>query len=152
MLKIWTVLIAAAALLAAGCASTPQASRERDAEAKEFHTHPNAGTVYVYRSAHDRLRDSSVLYLDGRIIGETLPGGYFRVDTTPGRHLLHGIGVDTGRITVETRPGELYFVELRVIEGQSHLRAVPERVGRERIAKCCALLESWAPGQRPLLK
>ena len=151
MLKIWIALVAAA-LLAAGCTSTPQASRERDAEAKQFQTHPNAGTVYVYRSEHDRLQDLSVLYLDGRLIGETLPGAYFRVDTMPGRHVLHGVGIDTGRMTLETRTGELYFVELRVIEGQSHFRAVPERVGRERIAKCCALLESWAPGQRPLLK
>ena len=152
MLKIWIAIIAAAVLFAAGCTSTPQASRERDAEAKEFHTHPNAGTVYVYRSEHDRLQDLSVLYIDGRLIGETLPGAYFRVDTMPGRHVLHGVGIDTGRMTLETRTGELYFVELRVIEGQSHFRAVPERVGRERIANCCALLESWSPGQRPLLK
>lgn len=152
MLKICTALIAAAALFAAGCTSTPQASRERDAEAKAFHTHPNAGTVYVYRSEHDRLQDLSVLYIDGRLIGETLPGAYFRVDTMPGRHVLHGVGIDTGRLTLETRTSELYFVELRVIEGQSHFRAVPERVGRERVAKCCALLESWTPGQRPLLK
>lgn len=146
------LLLIAALLLAAACASTPQASRERDAEAKTFQTHPNAGTIYVYRAEHDRLEDLSVLYVDGRLIGETLPGSYFRIDTTPGRHVLHGVGADNGKIALETRTGQLYFVELRVLEGQSQFRAVPEQVGRNRVASCCALLESWAPGQRPLLR
>src|SRR5688572_6326275 len=126
MLRIWTGLLFAATLLAAGCASTPQASPQRDAEAKAFSTHPDSGTIYVYRSEHDRLEDDTVLYIDGRIVGQTLPGAYFRVDTVPGRHVLHGIGVDTGKIIVNTRPGQLYFVELNVIEGQSHFRLMPE--------------------------
>jgi hypothetical protein len=145
-------LLIAAALLVAGCASTPQASRERDADAKQFETHPASAAVYVYRSEHDRLADAAVLYLDGRLIGDTLPGAYFRVDAQPGRRVLHGIGADQGRIAFDARPGQLYFIEMDVIEGQSRFRIVPERVGRERIAKCCAMLERWAPGQRPLLR
>jgi hypothetical protein len=145
-------LFAAAALLAAGCASTPQASRERDAEAKQFQAHPGTAAVYVYRSEHDRLADASVLYLDGRIVGDTLPGAYFRIDAQPGRRVLHGVGADMGRITLDARPGRLYFIEMHVLEGQSRFRVVPEPVGRERLAKCCAMLESWAPGQRPLLR
>lgn len=150
--RIFTGFVAIVALLVAGCASSPQASRERDTEAKEFRSHPGAGTIYVYRSEHDRLEDLSVLYVDGRLIGETLPGAYFRIDTTPGRRVLHGVGPDTGKLALETRPGQLLFVELHVIQGQSHFRAVPEPVGRQRIAKCCAMLETWAPGQRPLLR
>ena len=152
MLKVWTCVLAVFTLLAAGCASTPQASRERDAEAKQFGTHPNASTIYVYRSEFDRLEDLQVLYIDERLVGETLPGTYFRIDTTPGRHVLHGIASDQGRIAPETRPGQLYFVELSVVEGQSQFRLVSEETGRQRILKCCALLENWAPGQRPLLK
>src|ERR687895_566372 len=105
------------ALLVAGCASTPQASRERDAEAKEFRTHPNASTIYVYRSPFDKLEELTVLYIDGRLIGETLPGAYFRIDTTPGKHLLHGVAFDSGRFALETRAGELYFVEINVTAG-----------------------------------
>ena len=44
------VALAAAVLFLAACTSTPQASRERDSLAKEFLTHPNAATLYVYRS------------------------------------------------------------------------------------------------------
>ena len=139
-------------LLVAGCASTPQTSHEQDTDAKQFGTHPNAGTIYVYRTEFDHLEDQTVLYANGRLIGATLPGTYFRLDLPPGRHLLHGIAADTGRITLDTRIGELYFVELTVVEAQSNFRLVSDEVGRSRIVKCCALLENWAPGQRPLLR
>lgn len=152
MLRLWIGALALVTLLFAGCASTPQAPRDSDAEAKQFGTHPGFSTLYVYRSRFDRLEDPTVVYLDERIIGQTLPGAYFRIDTVPGRHVLAGIGPDAGRITVETRPGVLYFVELTVVEGQSHFGLVPDEVGRKTILGCCALLENWAPGQRPLLK
>ena len=44
----WTCA-AAAALGIVACASVPEASVERDAEAKQFYTHPNSATIYVYR-------------------------------------------------------------------------------------------------------
>ncbi len=150
--ELISLVLAAFLLLLTACASTPQASRERDAEAKQFVTHPGSSTIYVYRSELDRLQDQTVLYLDERLIGSTLPGGYFRIDTVPGRHVLHGIAADTGRIAVDTRPGALYFVEMHVLDEHSYFRLVPEDVGRKRILQCCALLENWAPGQRPLLK
>ncbi len=145
------LLAAAVLLLLAACASTPQASPQRDAEVKEFAIHPRASTLYVYRSPLNRAEDS-VLYIDRRLIGATLPGGYFRIDVTPGAHTLHGNGIDLGELTVETRPGQLYFVELGVIAGHSHFRLVPEPLGRSAVTACCALLENWAPGQRPLLR
>ena len=148
---IWLVAL----LALAACTSTPEASRERDAEAKQFMTHPNAATIYVYRSGlnkHAQIYDDPVLYVDNRLIGNALPGGYFRVDTVPGRHLLHGIGSDAGRLTVDVRPGEIYFVRLDVVGGQSNFRLESESVGRKTVQACCALLENWAPGQRPLLR
>ena len=152
VLKTLTGILVVGALLVAGCTATPQASRERDAQAKEFRSHPNASTIYVYRNPFDHLEDLTVLYIDARLVGETLPGAYFRIDTTPGKHVLHGVGIDSGRIALETRAGTLYFVELSVAAGLSTFREVPESIGRKRIAECCALLENWAPGQRPLLK
>jgi hypothetical protein len=152
VLKTLTGILVVAALLLAGCTSTPQASRERDAQAKEFVSHPNASTIYVYRNPFDQLEDLTVLYIDERLVGETLPGAYFRIDTTPGKHVLHGVGIDSGRIALETRAGTLYFVELSVAARVSTFREVPEALGRKRIVECCALLENWAPGQRPLLK
>jgi hypothetical protein len=152
MLRIWFGALAILALLVAGCASTPQASPERDSQARQFPTHPGASTIYLYRNEFDYHEDQAVLYIDGRLIGATLPGAYFRIDTVPAPHLLHGMGVDVGKLEVETRAGELYFVELSVSGGHSHFRLVPEEVGRRRILQCCVLLENWAPGQRPLLR
>ncbi len=140
-------LLVAGLLLIAGCASTPEASPQQDAVAKEFLTHPNAATVYVYRSEFNHYERDSVLYVDGRLIGSTLPGAYFRLDVTPGRHVLHGTGIDIGQIALNTRPGEVYFVSLNVNGGHSQFRAVPDQVGREQVRSCCALLENWAPGQ-----
>jgi uncharacterized protein DUF2846 len=142
----------AAVLGIAGCASTPQASRERDADAKEFATQPGASTLYIYRNDFSSLGQNSNLWVDGRLIGATLPRAYFRVNVRPGKHLLNGDGPDTGSLSLETRAGELYFVSLSMINGISYFARVKPEVGRETILACCALLENWAPGQRPLLR
>ncbi|MGZ5142671.1 MAG: hypothetical protein ACXWCP_03805 [Burkholderiales bacterium] len=152
MPKIWSGVLALMALLVGACASTPEAPSDRDAEAKQFLTHPNASTIYVYRIDVEPSDDQVVLYIDSRLIGETLPRTYFRIDAVPGRHVLHGTAVDSGRLELETRAGALYFVELSVAAGQSNFRLVPEEIGRKRILECCTLLENWAPGQRPFLK
>jgi hypothetical protein len=147
----WLAAIAGALLLAA-CASTPQASHEADRQAKAFQTHPNASTIYVYRSEFDSLDEHSVLYMDGRLIGATVPGTFFRIDAVPGRHVLHGTGVDNGEMTVDTMAGELYFVSLKVIGSHSNFEAVPDSAGKKHVRACCAMLENWSPGQRPLLR
>lgn len=139
-------------LLLVGCASTPQASRERDAEAKEFRTHPATGALFVYRPDTFSVEEDSVLYVDDRLIGATLPGTFFRVDVRPGKRLLRGIGQDAGRIEIGVRPGEIYFVSLRVDGGNSLFALKDAEAGRRELLACCRLLENWAPGQRPLLR
>jgi hypothetical protein len=139
-------------VLLSGCASTPQATRERDAEAKEFVTHPATAAIYVYRSPLDQPGADTVLYVDHRLIGSTLPGGFFRVDVNPGKRRLYGIAHDQGALEIEVRPGEIYFAELTVLDGTSHYVARPAAIGRAELLDCCVLLENWAPGQRPLLR
>ena len=145
-------LCAALPLIVASCASTPQASPEQDAAAKQFVSHPAAATIYVYRSEFNHLERDSVLYIDGRLVGQTLPGAFFRIDTVPGRHVLHGIGADVGLLSMNVRPGQVYFVSADVIAGHTRFQLVPDRLAKERVTACCALLENWAPGQRPLLR
>ena len=151
--KLFTLLVAAIMLgLGAGCASTPQASPAEDSAAKQFLTHPNASTIYVYRSQFNHLDTDTVLYVDGRLIGATRPGTYFRLDVNPGRHVLHGNGIDLGEYKLDTRPGLVYFVSLTVTAGRSQYRLVSDRVGQQDVVACCALLENWWPGQRPFLR
>jgi hypothetical protein len=138
--------------LLAGCASTPQATRERDAEAKEFVTHPATAAIYVYRSPLDQPGSDTVLYVDHRLIGSILRGGYFRVDVNPGKRRLRGIAHDQGVLDIEVRPGGIYFIALAVLDGTSRYVARPAAIGRVELLDCCVLLENWAPGQRPLLR
>ena len=151
--KLQLLAVFAASMLAlGGCTSTPEAPADRDAVAKEFNTHPGASTIYVYRSQFNNLDFDSVLYLNGRMIGSTVPGTYFRLDATPGHNVLHGTGIDLGQIALDTRPGQLYFVSVDILGGHSHFEVVPDDVAKQRIASCCVLLENWAPGQRPFVR
>ena len=136
----------------AGCASTPQATVARDAEAKQFIARPDTATFYIYRPDRSPAGVDSVLYLDGRLIGATLPATDFRVDLRPGTHLLRGYGHDNGSLRVEARPGEPVFVALTVMDGDSRFTRVDAETGKRDILRCCALMENWTPGQRPLLR
>ena len=151
---MWRGLLLSILLVLGGCASVPQASRERDAEAKEYITHPNAATLYVFRNDFpvDMEMHDTVLYVDGRIIGATLPGTYFRIDVRTGTRLLHGYAYDQGRLKLDTLSGEIYFVSLNVLNGTSLFKRVSPEAGKRDIARCCVLLENWTPGQRPLLR
>ncbi len=148
-----SIALAAAALALGGCASTPEAAPERDTEAKRFISHPGAATLYVYRADFSSLDgDDPVLYVDNRLIGATLSGTFFRIDVRPGAHVLRGYAHDNGSLRMEIRSGELYFVSLNVISGQSQFGRVESETGRRELVRCCVLLENWAPGQRPLLR
>ena len=141
-------------LAVAGCASVPQASPERDAAAKQFRTQPGAATIYVYRPDFGTSGgvDTTVLRVDGRLIGDTLPRTYFRLDLRPGRHLMSVDAPDNASLVIDTSPGELYFVALTMTGGSSQFSQTTPAEGRRAIQACCALMENWAPGQRPLLR
>jgi hypothetical protein len=141
-----------AGLLAAGCVFTPEASQQQDTLAKEFVTHPHAATIYVYRSRFNHQDADSMLYLDGRMIGGTQPGTYFRIDTTPGVHTLHGTGSDVGQLMLDMRGGQLYFVSVEMVGGHSVFRRVSEDLGREHVRACCVLLETLIPMRPFVLK
>lgn len=149
-IKILGLLILLAAL--GGCASTPQASSQRDSDAKEFRSQPATSTIYVYRTDIKPEEAETDLYIDGRLIGATLQRSYFRVYVSPGVHRLNGMGYDHGSLAIETRPDQIYFVELSVIGGTSYFSVVAPNIAQPRLIACCGLLENWAPGQRPLLR
>lgn len=142
-------------LALAGCASTPQATAERDAEAKRFMARLDAATIYVYRddfASGEPATDDTVLYVDGRLLGATLPQTFFRFDVRAGEHLLHGFAYDQGSLKVDTRSGEIYFVSLQTTGGTSRFALVKPESGKRDILRCCALMENWAPDQRPFLR
>jgi len=136
-----------------GCASTPQASRGGDAEAKRFMSEPGFAALYVFRPDFPGgVMEDTVLHVDDRLIGQTLPGTFFRVDVQPGARVVRASAAGATEITIDTRPGELYFVQLNVSDAGSRLALVEPAKAQAIILKCCALMQNWAPGQRPLLQ
>ncbi len=145
-----TAIVLALALLS-GCASTPEASVTSDADAKRFDTAPNAAIVYIYRPIGGG-RGVSTIWLDGRLVGESLPQSFFRVAARPGRNLITVSGNDPGRLEFDTKADGIYFVEARVegetqSEATSRFRLVPPETGQPAIVGCCRMLETWRPGQ-----
>lgn len=152
-LRVGLSLLAILLLTLGGCASTPQASRERDAEAKGFSSHPGFAAIYVFRpDVLTAEMDDSTLYVDERTIGATLPGSFFRIDVQPGPHVVSSGAAGSTQLKVDTRPDQIYFVQLNVMSGNSRLALVEPEAAQRAIRKCCALMENWAPGQRPLLR
>ena len=144
----WLVLL----LALGGCASTPQATPARDAEAKRFLSQPGFAGIYVFRPDFKAdMMEDTVLHVDDRLIGQTLPGTFFRVDVQPGAHVVRSSAAGASQIKIDARADELYFVELNVSGGNSRLSMANPAVAQRTIRQCCALMESWAPGQRPLL-
>ena len=150
ILRVTAIPALLLALLGGGCATTPEASRASDADAKRFDPVPRAAIVYLYRA--DIRGGVATVWVDNRLVGQAVSRAYFRVPVRPGRNIITVAGHDTGRIEINTREEGVYFVEMQVLgESESDsttiFRSVPAQAGQETIARCCTLLETWRPGQ-----
>ncbi len=147
----WLYFALLATLLCGACAATPEASPVDDATAKRFEPAHNASILYLYRS-DGPSNGVSTIWVDGRLIGQSVPFTYFRTATRPGRHTISASGHDHGRLHIETRANEVYFVSMNVLgESEGDSTTIFSQVASEpaeaAILKCCTLLESWRPGQ-----
>lgn len=150
-LRVTPALVLLLALLGA-CASTPQAPPQTDAEAKRFESAPRAAIIYLYRADTPGGSGTPTIWIDGRIVGQTLPATYFRVPVRPGRNRISAYAGDQGRLEIETRAGGIYFVSMRVAgtdetASNTLFREVALEAGKAEIVRCCTMLEAWRPGQ-----
>ena len=134
--------------LLTGCASTPLASLEADREAKRFDSAPNAAMIYVYRPKGYGGHGVSTIWINDRLVGQTLPETFYRVPVRPGRARINVSGHDPGRLEFDTEAGGVYYVEAQVAgEAQSEsntvFRRVAPEIGQPAIQSCCRLLETW---------
>jgi hypothetical protein len=151
-MKIPSVIAMLPLMVLLGCAATPEASPDRDAAAKQFEAASRAAVIYLYRADSPGSKGVSTVWVDGRLVGQTLPATYFRVIARPGRNSIHATGPDAGRLEIETRPDNVYFVAMNVLgedEGSATtvFRSVAPEAGQAAIQRCCSLLETWRPGQ-----
>ena len=149
---LYTVI---AALLCAACAATPEATPERDAEAKRFEAASRSAVIYLYRGDFSSPGVTTIT-VDGRLVGQSLPRTYFRVIAWPGRNRIQATGADAGRLEIQTDDGGVYFVSMHVLgETESSsttiFRSATPVAGKAAIQRCCTLLETWRPGQPRLM-
>ena len=143
-------------LLCSACASTPESTAERDAWAKEFEPLTRDSVIYVYRPDPAGTIAVTELYVDGRLIGSSLPETYFRISVLPGRHLVETFAGHGPPIEVETRGNDVIFLELQnysSTDGTPNMRfrRVSPEAGKKAILACCARLETLQRGQQRLL-
>lgn len=144
------VLALACIALLSACASTPEANRERDEEAKRFEPVTRDSVVYVYRPDRGTGAAETTLWANGRLVGISLPLTFFRVIVLPGRTVLHTSGSDSGRIVIDTRGNDVTYVEMQTFDDQSPVtsfKVMPDEDAQSAIRGCCTMLEVWRPGQ-----
>ena len=92
-------------LMLQGCAATGPRPSELPAAANAVP--PGYGRLVFYRAAG--FAGSAVqpdIKVDGQVVGQSRPGGFFHVDVGPGRHVVEVSTETTSRLEIETRAGQ----------------------------------------------
>ena len=146
------VLLCLCALLAA-CVATPQGPSVQNATDERFEPVPGQAVLYIYRLGLNN--NVLVIQANGRTLGESLPGTYFRVVAPPGEQIVQGVDSDQGKIQLSVPAGGIGYVRNDPYGGlsemQSRFTIIPAGVAQKEILGCCSLLDNYAPGQRRLL-
>jgi hypothetical protein len=124
-----------------GCASTSEAPPAADSEAKRFESASRVAIIYLYRGDTPGSSATPTIWVDDRIVGQTLPATYFRIAVRPGRNRIAAFAPDQGRLEIETRESGVFFVAMQVggdveTPGNTIFRSVPPDVGKAAIMRC----------------
>jgi hypothetical protein len=75
---------------------------------------------------------------------KTYPGTYYRWEVPPGKHLIETGFYDTGRLTLEVKAGNIYYVQQRVLSimgnPSSTFELVGEAQGRTTVLRAVLLV------------
>ena|SRR6478672_7670816 len=114
------------ALALTGCAS---GVKHKDMASAIPALKADSGRVYFFRSASivGAAMQPSIL-LDGTVVGESKPGGFFFVDATAGNHQVSTSTEVEKKVTFTLAPGETKYVKTSIGLGVLVGRIVPELV------------------------
>ena len=133
---MWRMLLAP--LLIAGCAQLPPTPE--DIQAKRFESVPGKSVIYVARQRVD-CDLPQTLTLDVRSTITTYRGTYYRWEVEPGTHRVENFASMTGSVTLNTAPGQIYYVQHTVLADRqdgvvimSSLKQVSDEAGRHLVS------------------
>lgn len=124
----------AAAIVLTGCAATGPKFAQQEAATPKLAA--EQGRVYFYRV--DSFVGGAVrpsIKLDGAVVGDSTPGGYFYVDAGAGKHEASTSTEATNKVTFVLDKGETKYVRTKVQMGLLVGHAVPELVSADEAQK-----------------
>jgi hypothetical protein len=104
----WGRLLAVLALLQ-GCAATGPEGIDRAGRLNEVP--PGYGRIVFYRS--DSILGAAIqpdTRLDGQVVGQSRPGGFFYVDASPGKHTASASTETTSTLDIAVVAGQTHYV------------------------------------------
>lgn len=135
MRKLILIAIAAAGLV--GCASVPMGDAQADATAKKFAPQSNKAGIYIYRNESIGGTVAMDVEVDGKPIGQTAAKTYLYTQVAPGRHTITSKAENTDSLTIDTKPGMLYYVwqevKMGVLYARNKLQLVDAATGQKGV-------------------
>lgn len=122
-------LITSAALLT-GCAASGPTHKSMSASIPALKA--DQGRVFFYRN--NSMLGAAVqpaIKLDGAVVGESKPGGFFYVDTNTGSHQAMTSTEATNKVSFVLDKGEVKYVRTKIQMGLLVGHAVPELVSAD---------------------
>ena len=123
-IKLFVVCIAVALV---GCAAS--GVKQKDMASSIPTVSADSGRIFFFRSsgfAGGAVQPS--IKLDGVIVGDSKPGGFFYVDTAPGKHEVSTSTEAENKLTFVLEKGEVKYVKTSVSMGLFVGRVVPTLV------------------------
>ena len=136
----YTILLLAA--LITSCASVPMATDQEDQRLKQFpDPENNHSGIYIYRDSFVGQALKKSVYLNGKLIGETVNEVYFYKQVPAGKQFLSTESeFSENDLVIKTEPGKNYFIrqiiKFGVFVGGAKLELVPEDLGKANIQSC----------------
>jgi hypothetical protein len=142
-------MLVLAGLSAAGCATVPMASAVDNARMKQWQPSAGSSLIYLYRSEVIGYAIHMDVDLDGRNWGSTVAKSFMVWEVPPGRHMLVSHAENDSVLTIDTYPGQRYFVwqevKMGLLSARSQLQLVPDVTGLTGIGECSLVLMPLPP-------
>ncbi len=133
-MKFFASALIASAILLTGCAASGPTHQSMEASIPALKA--DMGRVYFYRpNSMVGAAVQPAIKLDGAVVGESKPGGFFYVDTTTGSHEAATSTEATNKVSFVLDKGEVKYVRTKVSMGLMVGHVVPELVSADDAKK-----------------